>query len=165
MKDIKKYIQEAYKKPTTPFIIKDVNGNDVEFEPSRWEVLNKAFEWVCKHCIIDPKIFEHERIPYKVDKVIYKTNKYELKSALFVLDPDDKDLINREIIKTGSKIEKLIEKYKGTLKEDQIIGQLVPMIFKQKSPGAYTEIIITPKSILSNYIDDYAFPISDEKII
>ena len=65
----------------------------------------------------------------------------------------------------GASITKLIDKYKGTLKDDQIIGQLIPYSLVQKNHTAYTEIILTNKNILANYIDDYAFPISDEKIV
>ena len=98
MKDIKNYILEGYKKPTKPYIIKDIDGNDVEFEPSRYEILNKAFEWVCKHCVIDKKLFEKEKWPYTVAKAVFKSNKYELKSVLFALDPEDKDLMDRNNI-------------------------------------------------------------------
>jgi len=165
MKDIKNYILEGYKKPTKPYIIKDIDGNDVEFEPSRYEILNKAFEWVCKHCVIDKSLFEKEKWPYTVAKAVFKSNKYELKSVLFALDPEDKDLIDRNKIKSNSEHQKLIDKYKGTLKDDQIIGQLIPYSLIQKNHTAYTEIILTNKNILANYIDDYAFPISDEKIV
>ena len=165
MRNIKDFILEAYKKPTEPFVIKDTEGNDVEFEPSRWEVLNKAFEWITKHTVVDKKSFERERVPFKVDRAVFKTDKYELKSAMFVLDPDDKDWIDRNKIKSGEDFKKLVEKYKGTLKDDQIIGKLVPASMVQKSRNAYGEVILTKKHILWNYIDDYAFPISNEKII
>ena len=170
MKDLRTYISEsileAYKKPTESFIIKDVNGNDIEFEPSRYEILNKAFEWVSKHCVIDTKIFEAEKTPYKVDRVLFKTNEYELKSVKFYLDPEDKDLVNVEKIRRNKEeFAKLVEKYKGTLGDDVIIGQLIPFNTYNKSHAAYTEIILTNKNVLNNYIPDYAFPISDEKVV
>ena len=154
MKDIKSYITEGYKKPIKPFIIKDINGNNVEFEPSRYERLNKAFEWVCKHCIIDKKLFDQEKWPYTVAKAVFKSNKYELGSVVFALDPKDQDWVDRNKIKSSSEHKKLVDKYKGTLKEDEIIGQLIPY-----------SILQTNKNILWNYIDDYAFPISDEKVV
>lgn len=165
MKDIKTYINEGYKKPLEPFVIKDTDGNNVEFEPSRYEILNKAFAWVCKHCVIDKKKFEHERTQYKVDRVLSKTDNYELKSVKFPLDPADNDLVDRNIIKSNTEIQKLINKYKGTLDNDQIIGELIPWDTYHKGHTAYTEIILTKNNILSSFIPDYGFPISNEKIV
>ena len=165
MRNIKDFILEAYKKPIEPFIIKDTEGNDVEFEPSRWEVLNKAFEWITKHTVVDNKSFERERVPFKVDRTVFKTDKYELKSAMFVLDPDDQDWVDRNKIKSGEDFKKLVEKYKGTLKDNQIIGKLVPAAAINRNRNGYGEVILTKKNVLWNYIDDFAFPISNEKII
>lgn len=166
MKDIKTYINEGYKKPLEPFIIKDIDGNDVEFEPSRWEILNKAFEWVCKHCVIDTSMFEHEKTLYKVDRVLSKTDNYELKSVKFPLDPTDKDLINKDKIKSHTECQKIIDKYKeNQIEDNQIIGQLIPWNSYHKAPGSYTEIILTKKNILSSFIPDYTITISNEHIV
>ena len=171
MKHLSQYIQEKLeinkdskiKKPFNTTIKCEKNDEEVTFDSSRKEVFNKCFDWLTKHCKVSKEDFEHEKRPFKVDKALYKTNKYELNSVLCYIYPLDKELNQSSKIK--GEYSKLLDRYKDGLNEDQIFGYLVPIESYQKSHNAYGELIFTNKGILWNYIDDYALKISNENLV
>lgn len=171
MKQITDYIIEKFKLNSKTinnivfFGIESTNKNEgvVEFEPSKNDKFNSCFDWISKHCQIRPYIYKDENVDFKVDKVLFKTNKYELNSVVCYIYPNDKELIQSNIIRTQYK--RLADKFKDGLKEDEKIGVLVPFSVYQKGRNSYGELIFTKNGILWNYIDDYAITISNEKLI
>lgn len=173
MKQFKEYILESFKinkdnvsNLEKDFEISSTNEHEgkIEFTPSKKnKKFNSCFEWLCKHCKIEPNSFKDERVEFKVDKVLFKTNKYELNSVLCYIFPNDKELNQSSKIKGEYK--RLAEKFKDGLKEDEIFGILVTSSEYMKSRNAYGELIFTNKGIYWNYIDDYALKISDEKLV
>ena len=172
MKNINQFIIEKFKinKDNVNFLnkyeIASTNKNEgkIEFEPSKKNKrFNPCFEWLCKHCQIEPNAFKDQNTEFKVDKVLFNTNKYELKSVLCYIYPKDKEL--NQSSKIRGEYKRLSEKYENGLKEDEIFGILVSPQEYNKSRNAYGELIFTNKGIYWNYIDDYALKISDETLV
>lgn len=159
-------INKDTKNQSNIFSLKDIEGNYIEFEPASKKKdtdLNKVFEWVHKHLNIDPKTFEAVRCPYKVDKILFHTNKYELKSVLCYIYPKNQKLIQSSEIRTHFK--ELYREYENGLKDDEIFGTIVPQDIAVRGRNAYGEVIFTKNRIIWNYIDDYPITISTESVI
>ena len=171
MKSLNQFINEKLKinsqskveKNKEFYEIETDKGDIVEFKKSRWDSLNNCFEWICNHCKIEPDSFTSNKTEYKIDKVLFKTNKYELKSVLCNIYPIDKQLINSTEIKTH--YNNIAKNYEEPLEDKEFFGYLVPSEEARKGRNSYGELIFTKKGILWNYIDDYAIKISDEILV
>ena len=142
--------------------IYDLDGNEVYFDLDKrkgFKRMNDALNWVRKHCKIDSKNVSSS----KLKEIFKKTNDYELNSICFILNPEDKNLI--DAIKIKRNYEDVISNYSETMKDDEYIGEIIPYDnYNYKWYTLYTPIYLTEKGILSGYITNYPVYLSKENI-